>query len=213
MSKKKLAVQLLMYVSGLFIIAFGIAIAINSDLGISPVSSLPFVVSLISGIGVGTCVTAFFLICILIQIILLGKEFKWINLSQIIFSFIFGYFVDFAIFVMGDLRIPTYAGQLVMLFISIILISFGLTLYLDAKLISLPPEGLVSAIAQKTQSGMFHRAKIATDTVIVLLAIALSLIFLGGVYGVREGTVITAVLAGKLMPYCKRVISLVAKRL
>ena len=213
---KRFVARIAVYILGLFVLAFGVVFAINSDLGISPVNSLPFAVHLASGIGLGICVTVFFLLCIVVQIVLLRKEFKWINLTQIVFSFIFGYFVSVAVFVKGDFTLalvmghfglPTYAGQLAMLAISLVLIASGLTLYLEAKLISLPSEGVVLAIVSKLKNGKFHKVKIAMDCILVALAIAVVLIFLGGIYGAREGTVISAIFIGKLIPYTKRVIS------
>ena len=213
---KRFVARLVVYVVGLFIMAFGVVFSINSDLGISPVNSLPFAVHLASGVGLGICVTLFFLLCIVIQIVLLQKEFKWINLTQIVFSFIFGYFVAIAVFIMGDFTLalvfgpfglPTYLGQLMMLAISLVLIAAGLSLYLEARLISLPPEGVVLAIVSKLKNGKFHRVKIAMDSILVVLAIAVVLIFTGRIYGVREGTVISAIFIGKLIPCAKRVIS------
>ena len=90
MVKKRFAARVVVYLVGLFILAFGVVFAINSNLGISPVNSLPYAASLASGIDAGVCVAIFFLACIGAQIILLRGDFKWINLTQIIFSFVFG---------------------------------------------------------------------------------------------------------------------------
>ncbi len=104
--------RVLFYVLGLFVMALGVAIAANSNLGISPVNSLPYVVSEAVHRDPGTCVTLVFCSYILLQIIILRREFKWINLLQIVFSTIFGYFVNFTKTLVGDFAIPTYAGQL-----------------------------------------------------------------------------------------------------
>ncbi|MCL2699210.1 MAG: DUF6198 family protein [Defluviitaleaceae bacterium] len=216
MIKKRLAAQIAVYVTGLFILAFGVVFSINSHLGISPVNALPFAVSLVSGVRMGICVTVFFLTCIALQIALLRKKFQWINLTQIAFSFLFGYFVDVAMFIKGDFSLafvaydfglPSYLGQLAMLAISLVLIATGLTLYLEAKLISLPSEGFILALIHKFPALKFHRVKIAMDCVLVSLAILTTLVFMGGIYGAREGTVIAAVFVGKLIPYTRKVIT------
>ena len=207
MIAKNLAARVAVYIMGLLILAFGVVFAINSDLGISPVNSLPFAVSITSGIGMGISVTAFFLLCLLAQVVLLRRDFKLINLTQIIYSFIFGYFVEFARFVKGNFAFPTYFGQLAMLAISLLLIPIGLSMYLEAKLVPMPSEGLVIAITQKLPKMTFARIKVIFDCVLVALAILLTLIVLGNVQGVREGTVISAIFIGKLMPPARRVIS------
>ena len=210
--KKQIVKQALIYIVGLFILALGVVFSINSDLGVSPVNSLPFAVHFVSGITMAITVTVFFLLCIGLQIALLRREFKWINLTQIIVSFIFGFFVDLARWIVGDFVIPTYAGQLTMLAISMVLIAIGLTLYLEAKLITLPSEGLILAIIQRFPQFAFHRVKIAMDCILVALAIVVTLIFAGGIYGAREGTVISAVLIGKLIPYVRKVIAWIRDR-
>jgi len=202
--EKRFIERILVYNAGLFVWALGVNFSINAELGVSPINFVPYVASEILQIDMGTCVTILFLIFILLQIIILRKEFKWINLTQIIFSFIFGYFVNVARFLIGDFRIPTYAGQLVMLGIGIVLISTGVVLYMQAKLINLSTEGLVDAIVYKIEGSTFHRIKILFDSAHVVFGVAISLIFLGQLYGVREGTVISAILIGKFMPTARR---------
>ena len=137
-----------MYILGLFILALGVAFSINSQLGVSPVNSLPYVISLITGQDMGKVVICVFSFYILLQLLILRKEFKWINLTQLIFSTIFGYFVDFAKYLLGDFTLPTYGGQLVMMAIGIILIALGISLYMNAGLINMPMEGFTEAVSK-----------------------------------------------------------------
>lgn len=206
MVKQYFFAQIIIYLLGMLILAFGVSFSIYSNLGTSPVNSLPFVVSIISGINFGTSLTIFFIVCIFLQFILLRKNFKLINIAQILMAFLFGYLANFALFIMEDFMIPTYLGQLLKMFISIFLISFGLAFYLEAKLISLPAEGLVIAILHKFPNSTFHKIKIITDIFIVLSAIIFSLLFLGNMYGVREGTILSAFLIGKFMPFNKKIV-------
>lgn len=201
---KRLIAQVLVYLSGLLVLAFGTALGILSDLGISPVISLPYAVHAVSGLGAGLTVALFFLICIALQILILRGAFRWLDLSQILVSFVFGYLVDFALFVMDGLVPSTYLERLAMLAVSMILVAVGIGLYLEAKLINLPPEGLILAIVSKAPNTSFHRVKIVMDCALVALAVTLTLAFLGSVYGVREGTALCAILIGKLMSYTKK---------
>jgi uncharacterized membrane protein YczE len=193
--KRKHLYRVLLYVAGLMVLALGVALSINSRLGISPVNSLPYVISQITGIEMGTCVIAVFSLFILVQILIKGKDFQWINLTQLIFSTLFGFFVDGAKALLGNFTLPTYVGQLVMLLISIGVIALGISLYLDARLVSMPSEGMTLALADKLKKP-FNQVKTWTDSTLVTLAILLSLIFMGGLYGVREGTILSALLIG-----------------
>ena len=197
--------RIAVYIIGLFVLAFGVALSINADLGISPVSSLPFVFSLILDADMGIVVPMTFMVMILLQIILLRKKFKLINLTQIVFSVIFGYFVDAARIIIGDFQIPTYFGQLLLLLCGIVLIASGVILTVRPKLVPLPLEGLVVAIVRVFPNRKFHIVKIIADSALVALAVAASIIFLGRLHAIREGTVLTAVFVGKVIPYIEKV--------
>ena len=193
----RLAARLGIYTLGLLILAFGIALAVNCELGVSPVSSLPYVVSLIFNVSLGTCTTIVYATYVLLQMVLLRK-FQPALLLQLVFSTIFGWFVDGAKYVLGDFCLPTYFGQLAMLAASIVLIGFSLVLYIDVKLAPMPAEGLVGCLADKL-GRPFSQMKTAFDCTSVLVAAVLSLVFLGGLVGIREGTALTALLGGKMM--------------
>ena len=197
------------YVLGYFIMALGVAISINADLGITPVTSLPFVISLILGRSPGVVIAVTFCFLIMLQIVLLRKRFKWINLTQIIPAMLFGYFVDLSILIIGDFLIPTYAGRLAMLAISTLLVALSIIMVIDANFANLPAMNLALAVTKIAPEhkyfGQFHIVKMMTDSTIVTIAITLSLIFLGGLTGIREGTVLTAIFVGKIIPYVRKV--------
>ena len=119
------------------------------------------------------------------------------------FSTIFGYFVDFAKWVVGDFAIPTYFGQLAMLAASILLIALGVLLYMDVQLVPMPMEGLSSTIAKKLGKP-FSTMKTVVDCVVVATGVVLCFIFLGGLDGIREGTIITAIVTGKVIGILKK---------
>ena len=205
-------IRILIYVIGLFFMAIGVAISVNANLGISPVNSLPYVISKISGFALSSCVIGVFTVYILAQIVLLRREFKWINLTQLIFSTIFGYFVDFAKWLLGDFCLPTYVGRLVMLAVSIVIVSIGVELYLEVELVSMPMEGMTLALAQVTKKP-FPNVKIVVDCTVVLLGLILSLALLHRLDGVREGTIIAAVVTGKVIALVRKPLAPVVQKL
>lgn len=199
--------RVVIYIVGLLFLAFGVAFSVNSNLGVSPVNSLPYVVSLITETDMGSCVIVIFGSYILVQILLLRRNFQWINLTQMVFSTLFGYFVDFAKWVVGDFALPTYFGQLAMLAISIIMVAAGVCLYMDVKLVNMPMEGMTHAIKETLLPGLaFHDVKVIMDCVVVGIGVVLSFLFLGRLDGIREGTVICALLVGKLMKPIKKIL-------
>ena len=193
----KLAARLGIYCLGLLILAFGIALAVNSNLGVSPVSSLPYVVSQIAGISLGSCTILVYIGYILLQMVI-SRKFQPALLLQLVFSTIFGWFVDGAKWVLGDFCLPTYFGQLAMLAASILLIGFSLVLYIDVQLAPMPAEGLVGCLSEKLHKP-FSKMKTFVDCSSVCIGAVLSLLFLGKLIGIREGTVLTALLVGRMM--------------
>jgi len=216
--------RIIIYILGLLVLSFGVAFSINARLGVSPVSTLPFVLSRIfygstaPHTSVGMLTTIMMAVFVLLQIAVKRKKFKWINLTQILFSFFFGFFVDFALFVFGGMQLPTYFGQLAMLAISIVLIAAGICLFMGARLVPLPTEGFCDAVATESKRLKFHTVKMIMDCVLVLIGIACAVSFLngGGLQGlqdstIREGTIISAIAIGKIIPYVRKALRPVLK--
>jgi len=192
--------RLCVYLLGLLITAFGAVFSINSGLGISPVSSLPYVLSLIFDTYIGIFIALLLILFLFFQFLILRRDFKPIQLLQILSSVLYGFFVDIARLIVGDLFIPTYFGQLLMLTISITLLSCGIFLFITANLIPLSAEAFVHTLAQKVPKLLFYRGKMIMDSTIVTLSICTSLLFLGRLYGIREGTILSAIFVGRLIP-------------
>ena len=208
----KMAARVGIYCFALLLLAFGVAISVNSNLGVSPVNSLPYVVSQILNVRMGSCVTVIFCFYIFLQVCILGREFHPVNLLQIVFSTIFGYFVDFAKGVLGDFSIPTYPGRLVMLLASIVLIALGVLLYMEVQLVPMPMEGLTASIAKKLGKP-FPAMKTVVDCTVVLTGIVLCFVCFGRLDGIREGTILTAMVTGKLIALFKKPLSPVIQKI
>ncbi|MFR5733032.1 MAG: hypothetical protein ACLUD2_14840 [Clostridium sp.] len=142
------------------------------------------------------------------------ESIKWINLTQLIFSTIFGYFADFAKGVMHGFVIPTCTGQLLMMAISIVLVAIGVAIYMDVKLVNMPMEGMTLAISDCFPNIEFHKIKIIVDCSSVAVGVALSFLFMHGSdrYPARA-SILSALLVGKLLPVVKKKISPVIQKL
>jgi uncharacterized membrane protein YczE len=196
----QLPLRVSIYIFSLAVLAFGVAMAINSNLGVSPVNSLPYTLSHIWQVPLSTSIIIVYSTYVLLQILILRKDFKPYLLLQLVFSFIFGYFVDLFKLVLGDFRLPTYIGQLFMVGIGALCIGMGVAMYMSVNLLPLPMEGLVGAITEAFKGKVkFHVIKLIMDCSHVVLAATLSMIFLGKLVGIREGTVITALLIGPIV--------------
>lgn len=202
---KKTAKKLLLYLSGLLILAIGVNISKAAQLGISPVSAIPYAIELIWGIDLGNATLIFNVILIAVQIILLRKNYRPIQILQIVCTYLFGVFITFTSrdYLLAWLPIPSsYIIQLVYLFVSIIIIGIGVSFYLIPNFVPLPAEGLMNAIVELSKGKLkFANVKVVVDSSMVLISAILSIMFLGGLKSVREGTVLAALLIGKVVGF------------
>lgn len=76
--------------------AVGVTFSVKSNLGISPLNAIPYVVSIILGINQGLCVSIIFCSYIILQIFILRRDFNIQSFLQVICASLFGYFVSFS---------------------------------------------------------------------------------------------------------------------
>ncbi len=197
--------KVFIYVLGFFILAIGINISKRAGLGISPVSSIPYACELVWGIELGKATYLVYMGLMALQIILLRKNYKVRSLLQIIATFILGTFITYTStkYLLFWLPVPSnYFIQLVYLFISIVVIGVGVSLFLIPNIMPLPAEGLAQAIVEVSKGKVkFGNAKIMVDSGMVSISAILSIIFLGGLQTVREGTILAAILVGKVVGF------------
>ena len=186
------------YIGGLFLTAIGVVLAIKSDLGVSPVSSVPLSLSNITGLSLGLVSTMVFSFYLFLQFSILPSEFKLKNLLQLSFSVIFGVFVGFAEMAFKDVIPRSYMMQLTFVLLSVCIIALGILLMITMDIVPSASEGLILAFCKRT--GMeFFKMKTLFDTGSVVLAICLSLLFAQNMSFIREGTIISALLIGRAM--------------
>jgi uncharacterized protein len=191
-------IRFVIYIAGLFALATGINLAIKSNLGVSPISSPPLAISNIIGASLGTVTIGVYVVFVLAQAVILGKKFKIKDLLQIFFGFAFGYFVDFSAFLLSWVEPSNYFTQGFVFFISIIAVSIGVVMFITMDLVPNAPDGLVLAICKKT-GAKFPKVKVLFDCSSIVVAVALSWGFLGYLSSIGVGTIISALVTGKVI--------------
>lgn len=207
MKKKELIKRYLLFTAGLFFAGIGVAFTKHGELGVSPISSVANVMSVrFDFFTMGTWLIIWNCVLIAGQIIILRKDFKSYQLLQIPLSFLFGYFTDFGMWLVSFLPVSNYFLKLLMLFIGIAVLAFGISLSVIANVIMNSGEAIVKAISDKT-GFEFGNVKIAFDVICVIMSVILSLIFFDmKIIGTREGTVISALLTGLAVKFFTRLL-------
>lgn len=196
----------LLLLVGLAIMAFGVAFSIKASLGTSPISSVPYVVSLFAPLTVGTATIIMHCVFILLQILILRKKYHPIQLMQLPVAFFFGYLTDFGVWAVQGITCDHYLQQWLVCLIGIFLVAVGVSLEVKAGVVVLAGEGVVLAIC-KILPVKFGYMKVGFDVTLVAIACVLSFVFTGRLQGVREGTVAAALLVGLIAKQLGKMLS------
>ena len=191
-----IAKRYLLLLVGLSIMAFGVAFSIKASLGTSPISSVPYVVSLFAPLTVGTATIVMHCVFILLQILILRRNYHPIQLMQLPVAVFFGYLTDFGVWAVRGIHCSTYWQQWIVCLIGILLVAAGVSLEVKAGVVVLAGEGVVLAICKVLPKIKFGYMKVGFDVTLVVIACILSFTFTGHLQGVREGTVAAALLVG-----------------
>lgn len=188
----------LLYLISLFLISLGASISVKANLGTSPLVCLPYVSSLILKLSLGTVCLIFNIVYITIQVVLLRGNFEKRQYLQIVVGTIFSFFIDLTFNLVSFLNPTDYLSQFSLLLLSCIIVAFGVLLEVQTEIVYLPPDGIIVAIS-KVLNKEFPKVKPFFDTSLVIIAAILSVIFLGYLAGVREGTIISAIIIGPIV--------------
>ena len=192
----------LFFLTGLFIMSVGVAFSIKADLGTSPISSVPYVLSLVVPVSVGQLTILMHCVFILLQILILRKNYQLVQLMQLPVAVIFGFMIDFSVYLVRNIRYSSYYMQWIFCMIGIVLVAVGVSMEVTANVVTLAGEGLVLAIC-KVLPIKFSNMKMCFDCILVIIATLISLLMKGELLGIREGTIAAAVLVGFLSkPIC-----------
>lgn len=192
---------------GLVLVALGVGISVKSNLGIAPPSCPPVVLNLRwSGISVGTFTWMMHVVFILIQLLLLRKDFKLRYLMQLPAAFVFGYMCDGALWLFDAINAPctTYPVQIALSLAAVVLTALGIRMEVlgDGWILA---GDMIPAVLSKITKTAFGTVKVLFDVFLVILTAAFAWLVFGYLSGngstvvIREGTLILAMLTGLCM--------------
>ena len=185
----------IIFLIGLFINSLGVSLITKADLGTSPISSIPYVLSLNFPMTLGQFTILFSILLIVIHLFILRKNFKAEHLLQIPISILFGYFIDLTMVLLTFVHPQAYGFKIVYLLIGCVILGFGVYMEVLANVAMLPGESFVRAVST-TWNTNFGNTKVAFDVSLTVIAAILSFLFAKRLDGVREGTIIAALLVG-----------------
>lgn len=208
--KTELIKRYIFLLVGLFVNGLGVSFITKAGLGTSPITSIPYTLSLGFTPTVGMFTLVFNIFLIILQVILLRRNFQLQNLLQLPIIALFSFFIDLTMSLLGFMQPETYAMKVVSLIVGCLILGFGVFMEMAANVAMLPGEATVRAVSDVFSTD-FGKTKIAFDSSMTVIAAILSFIMFRHLDGVREGTIVAAILVGFIARLFKKYIGGIEK--
>ena len=196
--------RFLLFAIALFINALGIAFITKALLGTSPITSVTYVLSMFTPLTMGQWTIALNLLFVALEWPLMSRlerheDWKMYTL-QIPIALCFGTFIDISMNMLAWVNPELYVGQIFYLLVGCVILAAGITLEVKANVAMMAGEYFVRVISKRFR-WEFGYVKLGFDVTLTCIACLLSFVFMSGLYGVREGTVIAALAVGPIVHF------------
>lgn len=205
--------RILLYLVGAVLLGFGIVLCVKCQMGVSPINSVPYILTYLTPLSLGTLSILFYLVNIALQLILSERKDYISILLQLPVSFLFGFVID----IWGALLpfAENIVMQIVCLCASLFFTAFGIMLLVTAHLVPDPPTGAVQAISRASKKAMGN-IKIIYDSSCVVISLLISLLGTHRIIGFGLATIVSAICVGRILAFLqgtvgKRINSLIIK--
>ena len=209
-NKTELIKRYIFLLVGLFVNGLGVSFITKAGLGTSPITSIPYTLSLGFTPTVGMFTLVFNIFLVILQVILLRRNFQLQSLLQLPIIALFSFFIDLTMSLLGFMQPETYAMKIVSLIVGCLILGFGVFMEMAANVAMLPGEATVRAVSDVFSTD-FGKTKIAFDSSMTVIAAILSFIMFRHLDGVREGTIVAAILVGFIARLFKKYIGGIEK--
>ena len=169
------------YIIGLLVFSFGVVTISQADVGISPVSTIPFALSKLTTLSFGTWTWIFHFFCVACQIVML-KKLTLKTILQFPLAFVFGKFIDQYKWLYEHV---IYTAKINTLFLQyryliciagILISAIGIVIVVSADLMLAPPDAFMRAFAARFKKTL-SKVKIGFDVTWVVICIIICVIF------------------------------------
>ena len=204
--------RVLFYLIGQIILATGLTLSTKVNLGVSPILSIAYCASVITGRAIGDTSLIVYIICIIAEIVLHArqdmqpeqrKKVFILDLLQLPLSLVFTRVMNlFARF------IPTPSGTLFLriplLILAIVCVGVGAAMTLDMRLIANPADGIVQVISDVSGMKLGLTKNIVDISCVILTAIA-SFTLAHRIIGIHVGTLLAMFGTGRVIAVFNRI--------
>ena len=189
-----------LFLVGLFIASMGVALSTKAGLGTSPVAVVPYSVSIVNhALTFGWWLNIWSLLQVAVQVILLRKKCKPVEIFiQAVLALVYGYMTDFSCKLIDSIQPNMYLSQFFWMALGCVVLALGIWIQLKGGVAMLPGEAMNRAISE-VSGKRYENIKILFDVLYIVAAAVISFITTGKLQGVREGSIIAAVVVGNII--------------
>ena len=196
--------RFLFYGIGVICLALGITLNTKTGLGVSPITSIPYSISIVWDWSFSLVTFVVYTILVGIQLLLKGRNWDWLDLMQIPFSFVFSLLLELFEQIL-PFSYPHLWQNLIMLAFAIVCTAIGISLTVGTKLITNPADGFANVLGMVLGKGVGFGKNVA-DILSVSITAALGLLGAGKLVGIGLGTVLAMILVGRVIALFNRLI-------
>lgn len=194
--KKEHLYRAFFYCLGICFLSIGITLNTKTGLGLSPVTSVPYSVSMAFGWNFSVVLCWYYILCALFQIAVKRKKSSWKEVAQVPASFIFsavqGWFAGRMEFIQADVWWEAYC----LLPFAVIFTGFGIALMVNMELVVNPADGVPAVVGSLIHKDL-GLSKNFVDAALVLLTCTIDLVFSRRILSLGIGTVVCMVGNGR----------------
>lgn len=186
----------------MIILACGISLNTKTDLGVSPLISMPFAVSQIWHLNFAFLAFLMYTAFTILEIFLEGDSRKWTDWLQLPFSLAFSLLLQFfdtgfdVLLQSLGLTDPSLVARFVMLAIAVMMTGIGVSMSVNMKLIPNPADGLAKAVGERCKRNLGF-GKNLIDITSVAITCCIGMLASGSIIGVGIGTLAAMICVGR----------------
>lgn len=190
--------QIIILIISVIIIGFGASLTMKASLGIGAYDAAAMSISKTLVLKVGSVSMCINIICVLLQLIIVKKEFKPLQFLQIGVAVLSGVVINFFFYsVFSEIVISNYIIRFIMLVLGYIICAFSASIIMSINIVSLPLEGICLILSKKIGVN-FGKVRQYADIVSILIVIILTLVFRIDLT-LREGTILGMIIFGPML--------------
>ena len=206
MTNNRIIKGYVLFIIGLFIASMGVAFSTKAGLGTSPVASVPYSISLVSSLlSFGGWLNLLSVVQIITQVAVLKGKCNFTEIAiQTVLAFVYGYLTNLSVWLIRGISVTGYPVQFLFMLLGCAILALGIWIQLKGGVAMLPGEAMNRAIS-KVSGKRYENVKIFFDILYIAVSALICLLFLGRLEGVREGSIIAAVLVGSIIKVYNRI--------